>query len=327
METNVKAQGSAAGTKRPRAGQNRAVSQRSVDRAARVPREEAVTVAGVAISNASRPIPNEEGVTKLDIVRYYESVADWLLPEIAQRPLSLIRCPGGNFGSCHFRRHPENERDDPGGIPYLRIANLHELIASVQGGTFEFHSWGSSFPRIDRPDRITLDLDPDPDLPWRTFREALELTRALLDSLELQWFAKTTGGKGLHFVLPIVRRDGWDEIKDFARRFAEHLAASIPTLFTATMSKAKRDERVYVDYLRNGEGATAVTAYSLRARPGLPVSMPIAWEALDDDVRGDRFNIGNVPRTLAGRRVDPWADYEDARQSIGNAKRMFKVTG
>jgi len=282
-----------------------------------------VDVAGVAISHPTRPIPNEEGITKLDIVRYNETVARWLLPQIADRPLSLIRCPGGDFGSCHFRRHPEGERDASGGIPHVRISSLQALIASVQGGTFEFHSWGSSFPRIDRPDRITLDLDPDPELPWRTFREAVELTRALLDTLGLRWFVKTTGGKGLHFVVPIVRRDGWDDVKAFARRIAEHLATSVPTLFTATASKAKRSGRVYVDYLRNGEGATAVAAYSLRARPGLPVSMPIAWEALDDDVRGDRFNIGTVPQMLSGRRYDPWADYEDARQSIADARRRL----
>jgi len=294
----------------------------AVARARRV-REDPVDVAGVSISNPTRPIPNEEGITKLDIVRYNETVAQWLLPQIANRPLSLIRCPGGDFGSCHFRRHPEGERDASGGIPYVRVSTLRELIASVQGGTFEFHSWGSTFPRIDRPDRITLDLDPDPDMPWRTFREALELTRALLDTLELRWFVKTTGGKGLHFVVPIARRDAWDDVKAFARSIAEHLASSVPTLFTATMSKAKRTGRVYVDYLRNGEGATAVAAYSLRARPGLPVSMPIPWEALDDDVRGDRFNIGTVPQMLEGRRNDPWAGYEDARQSIADAKRRL----
>ena len=313
METEVDQEPTQAGGERRRSGE-----------AGRAARAESVSVAGVAISNASRPIPNEEGLTKLDVVRYNESVADWLLAEITQRPLSLIRCPGGDFGSCHFRRHPDKPRDDAGGIPYVRISSLRELIASVQGGTFEFHSWGSTLPRIDRPDRITLDLDPDPELPWRTFREAVELTRALLDSLELKWFAKTTGGKGLHFVIPIVRRDDWDEVKDFARRFAEHLAGTVPTLFTANMSKAKRVGRVYVDYLRNGEGATAVAAYSLRARPGLPVSMPIAWKALDDDVRGDHFNIGNVPHILTGQRADPWAGYAEVRQSLGNAKRMLK---
>ncbi|HVF62453.1 MAG TPA: non-homologous end-joining DNA ligase [Casimicrobiaceae bacterium] len=293
-------------------------------RAVRRPREATVDVAGVAITNASRPIPNEDGVTKLDVVRYNEAVAPCLLAEIAERPLSLIRCPGGDFGSCHFRRHPDKDRDTGDGVPHVRVRDLRELIASVQGGTFEFHGWASSYPRIERPDRITLDLDPDPELPWRTFREALELTRALLDRLELKWFVKTTGGKGLHFVVPIVRRYGFDDIKDFARRLAEHLETTIPTLFTATVSKAKRVGRVYVDYLRNGEGATAVAAYSLRARPGLPVAMPVAWEALDDDVRGDRFNIGNVPATLEGRRTDPWAGYADVRQSIDAAKRMLK---
>ena len=257
-------------------------------------------------------------------VRYNEAVSDVLLREIAQRPLSLIRCPGGDFGSCHFRRHPERDRERSTGVPFVRVETLTDLIASVQGGTFEFHSWGASLPRIDRPDRVTFDLDPDTDLPWRTFREAVELTRALLDSLELVWFVKTTGGKGLHFVLPIVPHDTFDEVKEFARRFAEHLATTIPTLFTANMSKAKRVGRVYVDFLRNAEGATAVAAYSLRARPGLPVSMPIAWDALDDDVRGDRYNIGNVPQILAGRRIDPWAGYEAARQSLANARRRLK---
>lgn len=286
--------------------------------------EEAVRVAGVTISNPSRQIKNEDGLTKLDVVRYYEVVAERLLAEIAQRPLSLIRCPGGDFAACHFRRHPEGEPDQKAGIAHVRVTDVKALVASIQGGTFEFHSWGSAFPKIDRPDRITLDLDPDPDLPWRTFREALELTCALLDRLELRWFVKTTGGKGLHFVIPIARREGWDEIKDLARDIADHLATSVPTLFTATMSKAKRTGRVYVDYLRNAEGATAIAAYSLRARPGLPVSLPIAWKALDDDVRGDRFNIGNVPRILSGQKVDPWAGYADIRQGIGNAKRMLK---
>ncbi len=321
MDTEVKAERPRTDMKRPRTG---AVALADLGRAAESPGDEPITVAGVAISNAARPLANEEGLTKLDVVRYHESVADWLLPEIAQRPLSLVRCPAGDFRSCHFRRHPDRGHDDRDGIAYVSIADLRELIASVQGGTFEFHGWGSTLPRIDRPDRITLDLDPDPKLPWRTVREALELTRALLDRLELAWFVKTTGGKGVHFVLPVVRRYDWDEVKVFSRRLAEHLAATIPTLFTATMSKPKRSGRVYVDYLRNGEGATAVASYSLRARPGLPVSMPIAWEALDDDVRGDRFNIGNVPRILAGRRVDPWAGYADSRQSIGSAKGLLK---
>jgi bifunctional non-homologous end joining protein LigD len=286
-----------------------------------------VVVAGVRISNAARPIANQPGVTKLDVVRYHEAVAARLLREIEARPLSLIRCPGGDFERCFFRRHPEDERDlrqDLTGIPYVRVRNLRDVVASVQGGTFEFHSWGASFPRIDRPDRLTLDLDPDTALDWETFREACELVRALLDRLELRWFVKTTGGKGLHFVVPIVRRHDWAEVKAFAHRMAEHLAATLPTLFTANASKRQRKGRVYVDYLRNAEGASAVAAYSLRARPGLPVSMPIAWEALDQDVRSGHFTIGTVPGILASQRKDPWADYDAVRQSLARAQRLLK---
>lgn len=284
------------------------------------------SIAGVTITNASRPIPDEGGVTKLDVVRYYESVAPALLFEIAQRPLSLIRCPGGDFDRCFFRRHPEDEsaRDGSTDVPYVRVQTPAELIASVQGGTFEFHCWGASLPRVDRPDRITLDLDPDLALDWETFREACELTRALLDRLELRWFVKTTGGKGLHFVVPITRRHGWEDAKSFAHRIAEHLSNALPTLFTSSASKSKRDGRVFVDYLRNAEGASAVAAYSLRARPGLPVAMPIAWAALDQDVRGDHFNLGNVPQMLATQREDPWTDYATVKQSLATARGMLK---
>jgi bifunctional non-homologous end joining protein LigD len=285
-----------------------------------------VVVAGVRISNAARPVANHPGVSKLDVVRYYEAVSAKLLHEIEARPLSLVRCPGGDFGRCFFRRHPEDDADlraDLTGIPYVRVRTLRELIASVQGGTFEFHSWGASLPRLDRPDRVTLDLDPDPALDWETFREACELVRALLERLELAWFVKTTGGKGLHFVVPLQRRHDWDETKAFAQRLAAHLAAAVPTLFTSNMSKRSRKGRVYVDYLRNAEGASAVAAYSLRARPGLPVSMPIAWEVLDQDVRSGHFNIGTVPGILASRRSDPWAGYGDVRQTLAKARRLL----
>lgn len=282
---------------------------------------ERVEVAGVPISNAQRPIPGE-ALTKLDLVRYYEAVADTLLPDLAQRPLSLVRCPGGNFAHCFFRRHAEGGApggEDASGIPFVCVRNLRELIASVQGGTIEFHSWGSSAPRIDRPDRITLDLDPDAAMAWSTFREACNLTRELLDRLELAWFVKTTGGKGLHFVIPIARRHGWDEAKDLARRIAERLVATAPTVFIANMSKAKRKNRVFVDYLRNAAGASAIASYSVRARKGLPVSMPIAWEALAADVRGDYFNVRNVPKLLAERGTDPWAEYPQTRQTMARA--------
>jgi bifunctional non-homologous end joining protein LigD len=323
--TTSRARGDAANDDGSPARTRRTSMRRPVTRASA--KGEEALVAGVRITHPNRPVANQDGVTKLDVVRYHEAVAAQLLNEIESRPLSLIRCPGGDFGRCFFRRHPDDDRDlraDLTGIPFVRVRNLRDLIASVQGGTFEFHTWGASLPRLDRPDRLTLDLDPDTALDWATFREACELTRALLDRLELRWFVKTTGGKGLHFVIPLARRHTWDEAKAFAHGVANHLATTVGTLFVADASKRKRKGRVYVDYLRNAEGASAVSAYSLRARPGLPVAMPIAWDALDQDVRGDHFNLGNVPGILAARRTDPWAGMRGVKQSLTRAQHLLK---
>ena len=282
-------------------------------------------VAGVAISHADRVIAEGDGATKLDVVRYHADVAQWLLPQIGDRPLAVIKCPGGDFAHCFFQRHPNDMRRrgarEPGSPPYLHLKTLEDVVAAVQNGVFEFHSWGARFPRLDRPDRIILDLDPDSALSWTALRHACEITRALLERLELVWFLKTTGGKGIHFVVPIAPRYAWDEVKAFARGLALALARTEPSIFIATMSMAKRTGRVFVDYLRNAESATAVAAYSLRARAGLPVSMPIAWSALREDVRGAYFNARNVPGILARRRTDPWGDYGTVRQRITAAQR------
>lgn len=289
-----------------------------------------VEVAGVAITNADRVIPDSGGATKLDAVRYYERVADWLRPQITPRLVSLIKCPGGDFGHCFFQRHPfepaRGKQKVKGDLPCLQLHSLTEVIAAVQNGAFEFHTWGSRAAQPHRPDRITLDLDPDPKLSWSTLRDGCELVRTLLDELELQWFIKTTGGKGIHFVLPLQRRHTWDEVKDFSRGLAEHLAKTLPSLFIANMSKQRRRGLIYVDYLRNAETATAVAAYSMRARAGLPISMPIAWNEMKQDVRGAYFNLRNVPEILETRRHDPWGDHEAASQQISaSAKRAVGV--
>jgi bifunctional non-homologous end joining protein LigD len=279
-----------------------------------------VVVAGVAISHPDRPIAQVPQAVKADLARYYESVADWFMPQIAARPLALIKCPGGDFANCFFAKHAGDPRrvherpaDDP---PYMRLATLRAAVEAVQNGAIEFHSWGASFPRLDRPDRLILDLDPDAAVTWPQFREAAEAVRALLERLDLAWFVKTTGGKGLHFVLPLTRRHSWDDVKTFAAALARRLAADAPDVFIATASKARRKGLVFVDWLRNTEGATAVAAYSLRARAGLPVSMPIEWRELANDVRGAYFDWRNVPQRLKARKRDPWAGYEAARQSL-----------
>jgi DNA ligase D len=231
---------------------------------------------------------------------------------------------GGRFDDCFFQKHPSRrvDDDDDDSPPFMRLADVADIVRTVQNGGFEFHTWGASFPRLDRPDRITLDLDPDTRLSWPALQDAASRVRALLDELGVESFVKTTGGKGLHFVLPITRRHTWVETKAFARAIALRLVQDAPSLFTATAGKEARAGRVYVDYLRNADGATAVAAYSLRARSGLPVSMPIAFDELaGDDVRGERFNIDNVEQMLAARPADPWADYDASRQTISATMR------
>jgi len=279
-------------------------------------------VAGVVISNAERPIVAAPGHTKLDVVRYHETLAGWLLPQLAPRPIAVVKCLDGRFDDCFFQKHPMRGHDgDDDSPPFMRLADIADVVRAVQNGTYEFHTWGASFPRLERPDRITLDLDPDAELPWTTMREAAEHVRAFLERLELRWLMKTTGGKGLHFVLPITRRHTWTETREFAQAIAHALADETPALFTARAGRDHRVGRVYVDYLRNAEGATAIAAYSLRARPGLPVSMPIAFDDLERDVRGGYFNIDNAATTVTNRRADPWADYERARQTLSASMR------
>ena len=279
-------------------------------------------VAGVDISHPERPIVEAPPHTKLDVVRYHERIGEWLVPQLAPRPIAVVKCMGGRFDDCFFQKHLSRRADEGDSPPFMRLADVADIVRTVQNGGFEFHTWGASFPRLDRPDRITLDLDPDTQLSWAALQDAASRVRTLLDELGMKSFVKTTGGKGLHFVLPITRRHTWAEAKAFARAIAVRLVQDAPSLFTATAGKDARVGRVYVDYLRNADGATAVAAYSLRARSGLPVSMPIAYDELaGDDVRGAHFNIDNVEQVLAARRGDPWSDYDASRQTISATMR------
>jgi bifunctional non-homologous end joining protein LigD len=250
-----------------------------------------------------------------------------MLPHVKNRPLSLVRCPDGVEGECFYQRHlmmgasPGNlqtvkrERSSKGA--YIYAATLDAIVSAVQNGAVEFHTWGATVPDIKHPDRITMDLDPDESLPWKTLVEGTLLTRALFDGLGLKSFLKTTGGKGLHVVAPIKPALEWDEVKAFAQRIAETLVKARADLFTAKIAKARRPNKIFADYLRNSETASAVAAYSPRARPNAGVSVPLAWDELDpkDDVRA-RFSVQNVPQRLAALKKDPWADYWKTRQSI-----------
>ena len=287
-------------------------------------------VAGVVISHPDRLVWPDIGISKLALAHYYERVAQWLLPHLQQRPLSLLRCPAGSTGECFFQRHLDGER--PAGVDsfawtgssaesreYVYVNSLAGLIGLVQRGVVEFHTWGATLPRAERPDRLTIDLDPAPELPWAQVVEGALLARTLLDELGLASFVKTTGGKGLHLVVPLQRRHDWPAVKKFAAALASHLARVVPQRFTASAAKNRRSGRIYVDYLRNDPGATAVAAYSCRARPGAPVSTPLTWEELTPTLRAADFNLNSIPERLAKLRDDPWRDYEARRRMLTKA--------
>ena len=276
----------------------------------------------VKITHPDRLIWPKIKVSKADFAAYVEEVGDWLLPQLVRRPLSLVRCPDGAEGKCFYQRHPAaGLKFHPVKGGYVYLETLSDIVAAVQYGAVEFHTWGATAPDIAHPDRFTLDLDPDPELPWKKLREATLMVRALLNELKLESFLKTTGGKGLHVVVPIEPQLGWDEVKEFTRRIALFLERAEPGLFLANMSKAKRAGKIFVDYLRNGETASAVAAYSPRARPEGGVSTPLAWDELGAKDLRDRFTVKTVPRRLSRLGADPWQDYWRKKQAITAAMR------
>jgi len=286
--------------------------------------EHLASLEGVRMTNPDRVLYPDMGVTKLDLAAYHTAVADWILPEVINRPLALVRCPEGTSGECFFQKH--SDRATPEAIervmiegdekPQLVIRDLAGLLSLVQMGVLEIHPWGSRVDRPERPDRMTFDLDPGEGVGWREVVSAALLVRSRLDAAGLESFVKTTGGKGLHVVLPLARRDDWDDVKGFARRFAERLASDHPQQYIAKSAKAARRGKIYVDYLRNGRGATAIAAYSPRARAGATVATPLAWEELTPKLDPQDFTIETVPDRLTSLAADPWADMSDVRQSL-----------
>ncbi len=283
-------------------------------------------VGGVRLSHPDRLLFPEQGVTKLALARYYESISDWILPHVEDRPLTIVRCPEGHNKACFYQKHATDHIPEEVGrvkIPeahaaacYMVADSLAALVGLVQMGVLELHTWGAKRDKLERPDRMILDLDPDPAVEWAVVIEGAQLLRTLLSELNLASFVKTTGGKGLHVVVPLQRVHTWEEVKSFSKAVANHLARQVPDRFLATMSKQKRKGKIYVDYLRNARGATAVAAYSTRARPGAPVSVPLAWDELSVDRRSDHFTLSNLQDRLDQLRKDPWQDYVTTKQRI-----------
>jgi bifunctional non-homologous end joining protein LigD len=289
-------------------------------------KQAAVEVAGVRLSNPDKVLYPDRRLTKRDLALYYERIADWILPHLRDRPLTIVRCPDGQQGQCFYQKHVTDQfpksivrvEIEEGGktVNYGAVNSLAGLVALVQMGVLELHIWGAHRDRVERPDYAVFDLDPDEGLAWSRVVEGARLMRDLLAELGLRSFLKTTGGKGLHVVLPLARRHGWDEVKSFTKAVAEMVAAADPARYTSHMPKAQRAGRIYIDYLRNQRGATSIAAYSTRSRPGAPVSAPLAWDELDSEVRGNTFTVESLPQRLDRLAADPWAEFAAVRQWI-----------
>ncbi|MEX3937391.1 DNA ligase D [Paraburkholderia phymatum] len=293
------------------------------------------SVAGTTITNASRIVDPSAGLTKADVARYFDAVADYLLPYIKDRPLMIVRAPDGIDGEMFYQKHAEGQRFKavaqlppsmhPGHAPLL-VANTREaLLELAQLNTVEIHAWNAIAPDLDHPDRFILDLDPDPQLDWSVMVEAATLTRVVLDELGLQSFCKTSGGKGVHIIVPLAPVHTWRDVKGFSHAIARHLAKVIPQRFSAVSGPRNRIGKIFVDYLRNGKGATTAVALSPRARRGLPVSMPVAWNRLHGLGGAADWNV-LTGIAEARSRLEGGAAYAVEQQITDRMRRAVRAT-
>ncbi|MEM7192265.1 MAG: non-homologous end-joining DNA ligase [Pseudomonadota bacterium] len=314
---------------------------RSASESARVPAARHITRAdkaaagAVELTSPSKLLYPSCGITKADLAAYDACVADVMLPCVARRPISLVRCPDGLGGPRFFQRHamkgmPDaiKQIDVPGGgtdRPYLYIEDLDGLAALTQIGTLEIHDWGVAIDNLDRPDRVVFDLDPHESLGFEVLRTAAREVRDVLAGLGLTSFLKATGGKGLHVVAPLTPSAGWPEIKAFTKAVADALVAKSPDRYTANPLKRARTDKIFIDYLRNARGNSAICNYSPRARPGAPVATPLRWSELARLKSGAPYTVKTLPARLARLKSDPWAGYFTSRQTI--SAKALKTLG
>lgn len=299
-------------------------------------------VGGVRVSNADRVIDPSTGTTKMDLVRYYATVAPLLMPHLKARPTSLVRAPDGVDGELFFQKHWDLGRAKgvrgrgargvkgvngvrelpqalyPAHPPLLEIGSPEGLLSAAQMNTVEFHTWNARKDKIGRPDRITFDLDPGEGVLWEHVQEAATLVHLMLTELGLPAFLKTSGGKGLHVVVPIKRLHDWDTAKGFSQAVVQHLAHTIPQRFMAKSGPQNRVGKIFADYLRNGLGATTASAWTARARPGMGVSVPVAWDELGKVTSGAHWTVQSVGRRLRTGNA-PWQGYDQAAVSLTGA--------
>jgi bifunctional non-homologous end joining protein LigD len=288
---------------------------------------------GAEIAGLTHPqkiLFKKEGITKLQIAEFYQQAAPWMLPHVEQRPLSLLRCPEGNEGSCFFQKHfkegmaeeliainvPEND----GPRDYVSIESKEGLTALVQQGVLEIHCWNSRKGHVENPDQFVMDFDPGPGVSWKQVLKGVFSMKEMLDHLELESFVKVTGGKGVHIHVPIEPIYTYSQIKEFTATLAKELASRSPKLYTAQMSKALRNKKIFIDYLRNTSGATAIAPYSLRNKPISSVAMPVEWRELEKLPGAEVFTLEKAIKKIATRKQDPWKSYFNISQKISILK-------
>ncbi len=285
---------------------------------------------GIRISSRDRVIYPEIGLTKGDLADYYAAIASLMLADMAMRPISLVRCPQGRAQPCFFQKHDSGtmgphvkhvpiEESDGGMEDYLYVEDAKGILACVQMGTIEFHGWGSKASKLEYPDRLVFDLDPDEGLDFDKVKAAAVRLRALLADLGLVTFPMLTGGKGIHVIAPLDAKANWAKLKDFAERFSRAIAEAEPEMFTANVRKNKRKGRIFLDWLRNQRGATAVMPYSARAREGAPVAAPVAWEELAKFKSGAEFSVRDADKLLDRASSQLFAGWGQAKQGLPKA--------
>lgn len=284
-----------------------------------------IIIDDVKITHPNKILYPDSNISKIDIISYYESVIDLLLPHWVNRPLSVLRCPEGFKQQCFFQKHFQkkvfskhlfpikikSEKED-----YFYIKNKQGLLTLIQMNVLEFHPWGSKVDNIEKPDRITFDLDPGPDISWEALIEATLFIREQLKIIGLESYLKTTGGKGFHIVIPIMRTLPWEDMYSFTKDFAFKMTEVKPEIFVATMAKSKREGKIFLDYLRNSKEATAVGVYSTRARNKASISTPLFWEEIHQINSADEFNIMNISIRLKNINQNPWEGFFEIKQSI-----------